>query len=393
MALKLYNSLGKKFEDFSPLKEKQVLIYVCGITPYDTTHLGHAFTYVSYDVLIRYLEYLGYKVSYTQNITDIDDDILKKAGQTGRDWQELGEFWTQKFLSDMASLNWRKPDNYVKATNSIQTIVKIITKLLDKGYAYKSENVYFDVSKFKKYGELSEYNISEMIEISAQRGADPEDPNKKNPLDFVLWQTKKEGEPSWQAPFGEGRPGWHIECSSMIYDTLGSQIDIHGGGYDLVYPHHESEIAQSESYTNKAPFVKYWVHTAMTSYKNEKMAKSLGNLVMVSDLLKNYTGNAIRWLLLSHHYREEWEYTDEMISQAQNSVDFIDKVLKSAENTDSLNKPEIDKFESLMNDDLKTPQVLELVVEIANKIDKASDNNTNLKKTLLHILSNLGFVF
>lgn len=391
MALKLYNSLGKKFEEFLPLKEKEVSIYVCGITPYDTTHLGHAFTYVSYDVLIRYLEYLGYKVLYTQNITDIDDDILKKAGQAGKNWHELGDFWTQRFLSDMNSLGWRKPDNYVKATNSIQTIVKIITKLLEEGCAYKNENVYFDISKFGKYGELSGLSVADMIEISSQRGADPADPNKKNPLDFVLWQTKKEGEPFWPAPFGEGRPGWHIECSSMIYDTLGEQIDIHGGGYDLVYPHHESEIAQSEAYTNKTPFVKYWVHTAMTSYKNEKMAKSLGNLVMVSDLLKNYTGNAIRWLLLSHHYREEWEYTNEMISQAQNSVDFIDQVLRSAKNTDYLSQPDVDRFESLMNDDLRTPQVLELIVEIANKMNSAPDNNTNLKKTLLHILSNLGF--
>src|SRR5258708_1303704 len=307
--MKFFNTLSQKKEQFKPLNKHQVLMYVCGITPYDTTHLGHAFTYVFFDVVRRYLEYKGFEVNYTQNVTDIDDDILRKAKEEGKDWQELGRVWTKRYLADMKKLNVLQPTNFVKATDSIPQMIEIIQTLLDKGFAYKSGgNIYFEVPKFPKYGQLSKLSRAQMIKLSKERGADPNDPNKKDPLDFILWQSSKPGEPSWFALFGKGKPGWHIECSAMIYQYLGAQIDIHGGGADLIYPHHESEIAQSESYTGKSPFVQTWMHIAMLKYQGEKMSKSLGNLVLVKDLLQKYSPNALRWLLLSHHYRQEWEF-------------------------------------------------------------------------------------
>ena len=283
-------------------------IYVCGVTPYDTTHLGHAFTYVSFDALIRYLKYTGFNVIYTQNVTDIDDDVLRQARTNGKDWKSLGEFWTRRYLSDMKSLNVLRPTHYVKATESIPQIIRMIGRLVKKGFAYESGgNVYFDVKRFPRYGRLSHFTKSQMRLLLKERGGDPDDPNKRNPLDFIVWQKWKSGEPFWNTPWGRGRPGWHIECSAMINRYLGDQIDVHGGGRDLVFPHHESEIAQSESFTGKPPLSRYFAHTAMVMCRGEKMSKSLGNLVLVSDLLKKYSPNAIRWMLLSHHYRQVWE--------------------------------------------------------------------------------------
>lgn len=335
----IYNSLSKKLELFKPLKPNKVKMYVCGITPYDTTHLGHAFLYVFFDAVFRYLHHKGFEVTYTQNVTDIDDDILKRSKKENRDWKELGNYWTENFLSDLKSLNVLMPSHYVKATNSIPTIIEIIENLIKKGAAYEKEgNVYFEVAKFTSYGQLSKLSKNQMIKLSGQRGANPNDPNKKDPLDFILWQHSAPSEPSWTSPWGPGRPGWHIECSAMIYDTLGTQIDIHGGGADLLFPHHESEIAQSETLTHKTPFVNYWMHAAMLSYKGEKMSKSLGNLVMVSHLLKKYSPNAIRYLLLSHHYREEWEFKEKELELAEKRIKNIQKNLKSG--TDSLKNSE-----------------------------------------------------
>ncbi|OGH13517.1 MAG: cysteine--tRNA ligase [Candidatus Levybacteria bacterium RIFCSPHIGHO2_01_FULL_38_26] len=381
--LRLYNSLSKSKEKFVPLEDKKVKMYVCGITPYDTTHLGHAFTYVFFDTLVRYFKFRGFDVKYTQNVTDIDDDILKRAKEEGRDWRELGNFWTGVFLKDMKMLNVLPPTNYVKATNAIDTMIGIIETLIHKKTAYENNgNVYFDIDKFKKYGKLSHFNTRQMLILSKERGGNPADPLKKNPLDFLLWQKSSPDEPAWDSPFGKGRPGWHIECSSMIKDTLGRQIDIHGGGRDLIFPHHESEIAQSETFTGKIPFVKYWMHTAMVLYEGEKMAKSLGNLIMVSDLLKKYNPNDIRCFLLTHHYRKPWEFDEEELKYTTGQLSSIKKLTNMSDKTATIDSSCVEEFTSIMDDDLDTPNALNFLVEIAKK--------PKMSSTLLKLLSILG---
>jgi len=373
--MKIYNSLTLKKEEFKPFEDKKVGIYVCGITPYDTTHLGHAFTYMFFDVLARYLRFKDYKVTYAQNVTDIDDDILKKAKEVNKNWIELGNFWTMRFLTDIKSLNINFPDIYCKATDSIDVIINITKTLIEKGFAYqKGGNVYFGIGKFKNYGRLSRMDKKEMIIISKERGGDPSDPLKKNPLDFLLWQSTdrrtKQNEPFWESPWSKGRPGWHIECSAMISKFLGEQVEIHGGGKDLIFPHHESEIAQSESFTGKKPFVKYWMHTAMVLYEREKMAKSLGNLVMVSDLLKKATPNEIRYLLLMHQYRTPWEYMPRKLLIAKNSFKTIKVALGKIKIS---NKPPKDlpknayfsRFIKFMDDDINTPAALNLLLKMS----------------------------
>lgn len=392
----IYNSKSRKVEKFDPIEDKTVKMYICGITPYDTTHLGHAFTYVSFDVLKRYLEYKGYKVIYAQNVTDIDNDILKRAKETNKNWKELGEFWTSKFLLDMKTLNVSDPKFYVKATNSIAMMIRIIEVLMEKNYAYEKEgNVYFDIEKFKDYGKLSHYTKRQMILLSKQRGGYPDDPLKKHPLDFILWQRSKEDEPFWESPWSKGRPGWHIECSAMIDQYLGAQIDIHGGGRDLIFPHHESEIAQSESYTNKKPFVKYWLHSGMVLSEGEKMAKSLGNLVMVSSLLKIYTPSDVRLMLISNHYRKPWEYDGAMIMDAKKSMILINSVLKIVPDTKKprINDIYLKQFIHHMNNDLDTPSAIKVINCLTKRILKEAGKHdiSELQKTLKEILRILGF--
>lgn len=396
--MKLYNSLTKTKEDFSPFEKNKVKMYVCGITPYDTTHLGHAFVYVFFDTLSRYFKYKKYSVEYTQNVTDIDDDILKRAKRDNQDWKQLGEFWTKKFLKDIQDIYINLPTHYVKATDAIEHIIQIVRELEEKGIAYESHGkVYFSVGLDKEYGKLSRYTQQEMIALSKERGADPDDPNKRNPLDFILWQASKSDEPSWDSPWGLGRPGWHIECSAMVRQYLGEQIDIHGGGFDLIYPHHESEIAQSEFSTGKKPFTKYWMHVAMLSYQGEKMSKSLGNLVLVSDLLKTYTPNQVRYLLLSHHYRTPWEFTFEDFSEKNKELEIIEKALLV--NT-RLTKHENDQsdsnskmFEALLNDDMNIPEALKLIQRMSFKIIEDAENSRRLQSQLQQFISTLGLQF
>lgn len=383
--MKLYNSLSKKIEVFIPLTKNQVKMYVCGITPYDTTHLGHAFTYMQFDALKKYLTFKGFQVAYTQNVTDIDDDILKRAKRDNKDWQELGQYWTDKFVNDLKALNIQLPDNYVKATDFIDKIIEINQKLINQNQAYeKNGNVYFDVSTFPKYGNLSGFSDLQMKYISSERGADPNDPNKKNPLDFILWTSSTEDQPGWESPWGRGRPGWHIECSAMAASTLGDQIDIHGGGRDLVYPHHESEIAQSESFTGKSPYVNTWMHTAMLMYQGEKMSKSLGNMLFAADLLKKYSPNTLRWVLLSHHYRTPWEFQDEMADQAASVMD----KLSSLSDNDSFANDLFDQLCQLTENDLQIPHAL-LMIEDKIKSPLQSQQSTAIKKYLQII----GFIF
>lgn len=361
--MKLYNSLTKQLELFKPSNGKNVTMYVCGITPYDTTHLGHAFTYMAFDILQRYMRFQGYTVTYVQNVTDIDDDILKRAKETNQNWQELGNFWTEKFLFDLKTLNIDLPTTYVKATESIDTIIEIVSNLQKKDFAYEVDGtVFFDVQKDNEYGKLSKYSKSEMITLSKERGANPDDPRKKNPLDFIMWQKAAGDEPFWQSPWGKGRPGWHIECSAMTYKYLYKYIDIHGGGSDLIYPHHESEIAQSENFTGEKPFVKFWMHTGAVGYQGEKMSKSLGNLVMISDLLKTYSPNTIRFLLLSHHYRKPWEYKEDMIHETNTYVEMLFANFHETKfNERQIDNKLIELFTKALQQDLNTPKALKVV--------------------------------
>lgn len=373
--MKLYNTLTKTKETFKSLKSKKVTLYVCGITPYDTTHLGHAFLATVFDVLYRFFEYQNYEVNYTQNVTDIDDDILKKAKEIGEDWKKLGSYWTDKYRNDLKALNTIPPTHYVKATETMPTIIEIIEKLVADGFAYeKNGNVYFDTQKDSDYGKLSKYSREEMITLSGERGADPDDPQKKDPLDFILWQKSKSDEPGWESPWSNGRPGWHIECSAMVYKYLDKKIDIHGGGSDLIYPHHESEIAQSEQFTDLKPFAQFWMHAGMVGYKGEKMSKSLGNLIMVSDLLKEYSPNAIRYLLLSHHYRQAWEYKKEELKKAEMVIKLIETKLKSFSNSQEYENENINlnHFTDALSDDLDTPKALKVLNETV-KADRIAD--------------------
>lgn len=360
--MKLYNSLTNKKQTFKPNNASEVTMYVCGITPYDTTHLGHAFTYTTFDVLYRFLEFQGYKINYTQNVTDIDDDILKRATRDSENWKRLGERWTEKYLNDMETLNNVKPTHYVKATETIPTIIRFVTKLIKDGFAYESGgNVYFDVTKDKEYGKLSHFSQKEMVTLSRERGADPDDKRKRNPLDFILWQKSTKGEPFWETPWSKGRPGWHIECSAMAYKYLDKKIDIHGGGNDLLYPHHESEIAQTEAFTGLKPFSQFWMHTGALGYKGEKMSKSLGNLIMVSELLKTYSPNTIRYLLLTNHYRKDWEYTDAHIKDAAKHMQRIETEIKNMNRTNNETKRHIKAFTEALDDDLDTKTVFKII--------------------------------
>ncbi|MHB1295070.1 MAG: cysteine--tRNA ligase [Anaerolineae bacterium] len=306
--LKLRDEQSGQVRVFEPLSDP-VTIYVCGITPYDTTHLGHAFTYLSFDVLIRYWEYLGYTVRYVQNVTDIDDDVLRKAKELGEDWRELGNRWTRHFLEDLCRLNVRPPDVYPRATDVIPDILANVQRLIDTGCAYVAGgSVYFAVDTAPSFGRVSGLEPEQWLPTANERGNFPNDPNKRDPLDFVLWQAQKPGEPAWASPWGPGRPGWHIECSTMAIKYLGDVIDVHGGGGDLAFPHHDCEMAQACGFTGNCDFSRFWMHTAMVRYQGEKMSKSLGNLIWARDLLEKYPMDVVRLLVNAHPYHETWEY-------------------------------------------------------------------------------------
>ena len=380
--MKLFNTLTQSLEDFVPLEDNVVRMYVCGVTPYDTTHLGHAFTYVSFDTLIRYLEFRGYTVKYVQNVTDIDDDVLRKARELNMAWDELGRRETRRYLNDMDSLNVRRPDVYARATEEIPTMIEVISVLLARGYAYENEgNVYFSVKQDPEFDimphALGLNSYDAMLKIANERGNFPDDPHKKDPLDFVLWQAQAPGEPAWPSPWGQGRPGWHIECSAMALRYLGRQLDIHGGGEDLAFPHHTCEIAQSEHFTGIAPFVRTWMHTGMVYQDGEKMSKSLGNLTLVSDLLKDYSANAIRVTLLNHHYRYPWECFPADLEAATETVAHFQQVQKLVgERVDGEDMLLRDRFRAAMENDLNTPEAILLLRQAAETVIANHDLNT-----------------
>jgi cysteinyl-tRNA synthetase len=315
--VRLYNSLTGAVDPVTP-SDGTLRMYVCGVTPYDTTHLGHALTYTTFDVINRYFRYRGTRVLYIQNITDIDNDILRKAKEVGEPWDELGSRWAKVHQDSLAALNVLPPEEYTRATEHIDKMVEIIQSLMEQGHAYAAgPNVYFRVKSFSGYGGLSKLSKPIMQERLDETGDPTNDPNKEFPLDFILWMGQKPGEPAWPSPWGPGRPGWHIECSAMAIAHLGPRLDIHGGGSDLIYPHHENEIAQSEAFTHEQPFTRTWVHNGMLRLGAEKMSKSLGNLVLAQDLLTRYTSDAIRLYLHGEPYRESWAFDEEKLKHAQ----------------------------------------------------------------------------
>jgi L-cysteine:1D-myo-inositol 2-amino-2-deoxy-alpha-D-glucopyranoside ligase len=333
VTLLLHDARRGGLRPFVPAGDRATIgMYVCGVTPYDTGHLGHALTYVSFDVLHRYLEYLGHDVVYVQNLTDVDDDMLRKAREAGEDFLALGNRHVTTFLTEMAALNWLPPDHYPRATEHIPQMLAMITRLLERDLAYASQGfVYFSIDAWPRYGELSKLSRDAMLPIANERGNVPDQPGKRDPLDFVLWQPSLPDEPAWEAPWGAGRPGWHIECSAMATAYLGERFEIHGGGGDLLFPHHESELAQTEGATGATPWVAHWTHAGMLRYEGEKMSKSLGNLVLVRDLLRTYPGDAIRHYLVSRHYRSEIEFRESDLAASADTAALLRRACQRAE--------------------------------------------------------------
>ncbi len=292
-------------------------MYTCGITPYDSAHVGHAAVYVTFDLLQRHLRRHGFATSCVRNVTDVDDDILRKAREIGANYLDLAAYEISRFDSDMARLGLMRPDSEPRATSAIADILGMVGELVDSGYAYVVDGwVYFDVSTAKDFGKVSHLSREEMIELARERGGNPDDARRRDPLDFVLWQPSLPDEPSWSSRYGDGRPGWHIECSALAMRELGTVVDIHGGGSDLIFPHHECEAAQTEAITGH-DFVRHWMHVGMVRLAGVKMSKSLGNLVFVRDLLEEYSGDEIRLAIMSNHYRSSWDWSDRLLEEAR----------------------------------------------------------------------------
>ncbi|OGO16309.1 MAG: cysteine--tRNA ligase [Chloroflexi bacterium RBG_16_48_8] len=392
--MQLFNNLTRNLEKLTPEKEDFTL-YACGITPYDTTHLGHAFTYTCIDILIRYLEFLSHSVIYVQNVTDVDDDILRRAREVGEDWRALGNQWTSHFIHDMMSLNVLAPAHFPRATDFISEIQEWVRKLLDAGVAYQAEgSVYFHIDSYPEFGKLSRLPRPEMLTIANERGNRPNDPNKRDPLDFVLWQAQASGEPGWESPWGPGRPGWHIECSTMATRLLGEVIDIHVGGSDLAFPHHECEVAQVEPVTQKTPCVRFWMHIAMVHHEGEKMSKSLGNLIMVRDLLEAWSPDSLRLYLGCHHYREIWRHEIEVLERSARLAQVLRSAAAAINGQGSFvdPSPTMNAFHQAMDADLDTPSALSILEHFATQILDASASGKGIGRAQ-HALRTMGKVF
>ena len=384
--MKLHNSYTNQIEEFKPIEENKVKMYVCGPTVYDNAHLGHARCYITWDVLYRYLKFKGYDVTYCRNVTDVDDKILKKAEQEGKTPEEISTYWYKKFSESMKALNNLKPDIEPFATKTLGEMIAIVKELINKGYAYEADgDVYFRVKKFSKYGYLSKQPIDRLesgarIEIGE---------HKEDPLDFALW--KKDEKFGYNSPWGVGRPGWHIECSAMSRKYLGKTIDIHAGGADLIFPHHENEIAQSEC-ANGCKFVNYWLHNGFVTINKEKMSKSLGNFLTIDDLLKNYDANTIRFFILTNHYRMPVEFSDEALQAAANGVKRMLNAKQTPvnETLDITLFDEYKDFVAAMDEDLNTSKALAVLFELASKANKDIPYAYTL---LFKLASTLGFTF
>ncbi len=370
--MRLFDTAQRSVVPFEP--GDVVRMYVCGITPYDSTHLGHAATYLAYDLLIRRLEDLGHEVQMVRNVTDVDDSILPKARELGVPYLELAASELARFQADMAALGMRPPMAEPRATESIDGMIELINSLLESEHAYLTHGtVFFDISTFPAFGDLSHYGRDHMVKLARARGGNPDDPHRRDPLDFVLWQPSLADEPAWRAPFGVGRPGWHVECSVMAMHALGPTLDLHGGGTDLIFPHHECEIAQSESVTGK-PFVRHWMHSAMVSYEGEKMSKSLGNLVFVSDLLEHADPRAIRLALMRHHYRAGFEWHDTDLDEGTALLHRLVGGAKCASGADPA--PFAARVRDALDTDLDAPRALEALDDLASAILSGGDDTS-----------------
>jgi len=391
--MKVFNTLSGRKEEFRPEGEP-VTMYVCGVTVYDDCHIGHAMSYVVFDVIRRYLEFKGYKVKYVQNFTDIDDKIINRAQQLGMPALELAEKYISEYFRDMDALNIKRADIYPRATEEIPKIIEVIQGLITKGYAYESGgSVYFRVRSFPDYGKLSHQSLDEMI----SRGS-PEEGEKESPLDFALWKATKPGEPSWSSPWGEGRPGWHIECSAMALRYLGDSFDIHGGGQDLIFPHHENEITQAESFTGVAPFARYWLHNGLLQIGEDKMSKSLGNLITVKEALERCSPDAVRLFILGSHYRSPLTYSEEALEAAETGIERLRQAVRDRVETGGKavldSEPFKRRFTESMDDDFNAAQAIAVLFELAREINRAREEGLDVAEaqdTLVELARVLGF--
>ncbi len=396
--LQIYNTLNRQKEAFKPLKEGHVGLYVCGITVYDVCHVGHGRVMIVYDVLYRHLKSLGYSVKYVRNITDVDDKIIKRAAETGVTPTALSERYIDEMHADERALNVLPPTHEPKATETVDSMIRIITQLIESGHAYAADNgdVFYSVKSFAEYGKLSGRKVEDLR--AGERVA--VDEAKNDPLDFVLWKSAKPTEPSWPSPWGDGRPGWHIECSAMSMDLLGDEFDIHGGGMDLEFPHHENEIAQSEALTG-GKFARYWMHNGLVRIDDEKMSKSLNNFLTLRDVLDQYSGEEIRTFIVGSHYRSPLNYMTESLDAARESLKRFYIALRGRA-TDALpegdGKPAdamidnafIERFDTAMNDDLNTPLAMSVLHDLAGTLNRETDLNSDRSRVLANTLVYLG---
>lgn len=387
--LKIYNSYSRQKEEFKPIIPGKVRMYVCGMTVYDLCHLGHARVLVVFDMVTRYLRSLGYEVTYVRNVTDIDDKIIQRANEKGEDFNQLTERFIQAMHEDAEALGVLPPDEEPRATTSMQQIIEMITVLQQKGYAYAAENgdVYYDVSKFADYGRLSGKKTDELR--AGERIA--VDEYKDDPLDFVLWKAAKPGEPFWESPWGNGRPGWHIECSAMSTCCLGNTFDIHGGGQDLQFPHHENEIAQSEAATGEK-FVHTWMHNGFVRIDDEKMSKSLGNFFTVREILERYRAEDVRYFILASHYRSPLNYSDQMLDSAGAALSRLYTAMRDIEagEMDSASDEYVSRFQAAMNEDFNTAEAIAVLFELASQINKLKSSEPTRAASLAATLKHLG---
>jgi len=389
--LQIYNTLTRKKEVFKPITAGKVGLYVCGVTVYDLCHIGHARTYIGFDNIVRYLRFSGYDVKYVRNITDVEDKIIKRANENGEAPEVLVERNVVEMYKDFDALNLMRPDIEPRVTTHMQEIIDMIETLVTKQHAYiaKSGDVLFDVSSFKDYGQLSGQNLEQL-----QAGSRVEvDDSKQNPLDFVLWKMAKADEPSWESPWGNGRPGWHIECSAMNAKELGKHFDIHGGGSDLSFPHHENEVAQSCCALD-TPYVNYWIHTGMVQVDQEKMSKSLGNFFTIREVLQKYDAETTRYFLTSGQYRSQLNYSTDNLDQAKSSLERIYTALRDVTLDESMTLDQennfVKKFCAAMNDDFNTPDALAVLFELAKELNVAKQNEADNTVELAFVLKTLG---
>ncbi|MCE2571619.1 cysteine--tRNA ligase [Motilimonas eburnea] len=378
--LKIYNTLTRQKEEFKPLTAGKVGMYVCGVTIYDYCHIGHGRTFVAFDLVARYLRYAGYDLTFVRNITDVDDKIIKRANENGESCDDLTARFTQAMHDDFDALNISRPDFEPRVTNHMDDVIEMIEKLIAKEHAYVSEtgDVLFSVGSFADYGKLSQQNL-DMLQAGARVEVEQ---SKHNPLDFVLWKMSKPGEPSWTSPWGAGRPGWHIECSAMNNKILGEVFDIHGGGSDLAFPHHENEIAQS-CCAHNGQYVNTWMHSGMVQVDKVKMSKSLNNFFTIRDVLAEYDAESVRYFLLSGHYRSQLNYSEDNLKQARASLERLYTALRGVTPSQAPVDSEYAlQFKQAMDDDFNTPEALPVLFELAKEINKAKENDSDKAQAL-----------